>query len=323
MEIYGGTLLRYLVVAAAVGACCWGVYRLLVRRRIGNEAATGYALITPWLLGLLIFAAYPILYSLFLSFTRYSVLMPPEFVGLANYRRIALADPNFRVAMKVTFAFAGLSVPLGIATSLLTAVLLNTNIRFVGLWRTIYYLPSVLPAVSTALLWRWLLVPHGGLVNAVLGKLGLPEPGWFNDPQWVIPAFVLMSLQGAAGNNMVIFLAALKGVPAQLYEAAQIDGASWWARFRHVTIPQISPVILYHVIMGVIGAMQVFTQPMFIKTPGRSGLFYSIYIYRTGWEYLNMGYACALAWVLLVVILVLTCLIMRYSRSHVFYEAGR
>ena len=323
LELYGAPLARFIVVGVVIALCCWGVYRLLRRFRVGDEAASGYALITPWLLGLLIFAAYPILFSLVLSFTRYSVLQPPEFVGLENYRRIFTADPNFRVAMKVTFAFAALSVPLGMVASLLTAMLLNTNVRLVGVWRTIYYMPSVLPAVSTALLWRWLLVPRGGLVNKVLGGLGLPEPGWINDPQWVIPAFVLMSLQGAAGNNMVIFLAALKGVPAQLHEAAHIDGAGWWARFRHVTVPQISPVILYHLIMGIIGSMQVFTQPMFIRTPGRSGLFYSVHIYRTGWEYLQMGYACALAWVLLIVILILTCLVLRGSRSLVYYEAAK
>jgi multiple sugar transport system permease protein len=322
MHDYAATLARYLLVGAAVLAGSWGLYKLLRKSRMGDEVATGYALITPWLLGLLIFAAYPFVFSLFLSFTRYSVLRPPQWLGLDNYQRLFLADPNFRVALKVTVLFTVLSVPLGLVASLVTAMLLNARVRFVGIFRTIYYLPSVLPAVSTALLWRWLLVPRGGLVNTLLAKLSLPQPGWFHDPQWVVPAFVLMSLQGAAGNNMVIFLAALKGVPAQLAEAAQIDGATWWARFRHVTVPQISPVLLYQVIMGIIGAMQLFTQPMFIQTPGRSGLFYGVYIYRTGWEFLRMGYACALAWVLLVVILLLTLIVLRYSRPYIYYEAS-
>lgn len=320
MELYLNTLIRYVLVGTGVGVCAWAVYRLLRRWRVRDEAATGYALITPWLLGLLIFGAYPILASLFLSFTQYSVLKPPEWVGLDNYRRVLLGDPNVRIALKVTLGYAALSVPLGIVASLATAMLLNTRVRLVGVWRTVYYLPSVLPAVSTALLWRWLLVPHGGLVNSALAALGLPQPGWFSDPAWVVPAFVLMSLQGAAGNNMVIFLAALKGVPGALYEAAELDGAGYWSRFRHVTVPQISPVILYHLIMGIIGAMQVFTQPMFIRTPGRSGLFYSVHIYRTGWQHLEMGYACALAWVLLVIILALTLVVLRTSRRHLYSE---
>jgi multiple sugar transport system permease protein len=245
----------------------------------------------------------------------------PEPAGLANYAQIILDDRRFRAALFVSSVYAAASIPLGIAASLATAMLLNMRVRFVGVWRTIYYLPSVLPAVATALVWRWLFVPRGGLVNSCLGALGLPQPGWFHDPRWVIPAFVIMSLQGATGNNMVIFLASLKGVRGELREAAMIDGAGAWSRFRHVTIPQISPVILYQLVMGVIGSLQVFTQPMFVRTPGDSGLFYNVYVYRRAWEELRMGSACALSWILFVIILGLTLVVLRQSRTWVYYEA--
>lgn len=318
---YLATLMRFLGCGAALLLASYGVYRLARGLGRTDREAAGLALVTPFTIGFLVFSAWPILYSFFLSFTRYRVLGLPAWVGLGNYAEILLDDRRFRAALFVSSAYAALSIPLGIAASLATAMLLNARVRFLGVWRTIYYLPSVLPAVATALLWRWLFVPHGGLVNSALDGLGLPQPGWFHDPRWVIPAFVIMSLQGATGNNMVIFLAALKGVRAELHEAAMIDGAGWWARFRNVTIPQISPVILYQLVMGIIGSLQVFTQPMFVETPGDSGLFYNVYVYRRAWEDLRMGYASALSWVLFVIILGLTLVVLRHSKTWVYYEA--
>ncbi len=318
---YAATLLRYLGCAAALSLGGYGVYRLARGLGRSEREAAGLGLVSPFVVGLVVFTAWPILCSFYLSFTDYRVLGLPKFVGLRNYADIFLRDRRFLTALFVSGVYALFSIPLGIAASLATAMLLNARVRLVGAWRTIYYMPSVLPAVATALVWRWLFVPHGGLVNSALGALGLPQPGWFHDPAWVIPAFVIMSLQGATGNNMVIFLAGLKGVPRHLYEAALIDGAGWWARLRHVTIPQISPVILYQIVMGVIGALQVFTQPMFIETPGDSGLFYNVYVYRRAWGDLRMGYACALAWILFVIILGLTAFVLRQSRAWVYYEA--
>lgn len=320
---YLATLIRFAACAAGAVLAGYGTYRLAKGLGRSEREAIGFGLVSPFIIGLLVFTAWPILFSFYLSFTEYRVLGLPEWVGFRNYADIlsrSLDRQTFLTALFVSSIYALFSIPLGIAASLATAMLLNARVRFLGVWRTIYYMPSVLPAVATALVWRWLFVPEGGLVNALLGRLGLPDPGWFDDPSWVIPAFVIMSLQGATGNNMVIFLAALKGVPTQLYEAALIDGAGWWGRFRHVTVPQISPVILFQVVMGIIGALQVFTQPMFVKTPGNSGLFYNVHVYQRAWGDLRMGYACALAWILFVVILALTSLVLKHSKQWVYYE---
>jgi ABC-type sugar transport system permease subunit len=315
-----GTLTRYALLLGLVICGMVLLHRLLRRLGCRDRTAAGYAFILPWLAGAGVFWLVPMAWSLYLSATRYEVLSPPEWVGLQNFTRILTEDPVFREAAWNTISFAALSVSLGIVSSLAAAMLLSLDARLMGFWRAVYYLPSVIPAVSTALLWRWIFVSEGGLANAFLEWLGLPQPGWFSDPDWVIPAFVIMGLQGACGNNMVIFLAKLKGIDGCLYEAASLDGAGWWSRFRHVTLPQLSPLVFYHLVMGIIGGLQVFTQPMFVRTPGRSGLFYSIYIYRTGLHEFRMGYACALSWVLFAALLALTALVFRSARFWVSYE---
>ncbi len=317
---YLGTLVRTLLVAAAMGSAMLLVYRGLRRAGRKEPAAAGWAFCLPWVIGGAIFLLVPMLMSLVLGMTRYGVLSAPRWVGLAHYVRIFTADRMVQDAAVNTAVFAVATVTLGIVSSLGAALLLSLPWRLMGLWRAIYYLPSVVPAVSTALLWRWIFVPDGGLANQLLGALGLPTPGWFADPRWVIPAFVIMSLQGACGNNMVIFLAKIRGIDASLYEAAVVDGAGRLSRLWHITLPQLSPVIFYHLVMGVIGSMQIFTKAMFIQTPGRSGMFYAVYIYRTGWQELRMGYACALSWVLLAALVVLTALVFRSSRWWVTYE---
>lgn len=296
------------------------LYRLLRRLNCREQTAAGYSFILPWILGFLIFSLFPMAYSLYLSFTQYGILSAPHWVGLQHYVKIFQGHPVFLDAVRTTAVFALFSVSLGILVSLTTAFLLSLQVKFMGFWRLIYYLPSVIPAVSTALLWRFIFVPEGGLANTILGWLGLPQPGWFSDPHWVIPAFVIMSLQGACGNNMVIFMARLRGIDANLYEASDLDGAGLWARFRFITLPQISPVIFYHLVTGIIGSLQIFTQPMFITTPGRSGLFYAVYIYRTGWHELRMGYACALSWVLFLAIMILSLMVFKSARYWVSYE---
>ena len=318
--MYWATLFRYACVGLVLVLAMALLFRLLRRLRVREQTAAGYAFILPWILGFLIFSAFPIFYSLYLSFTRYGVLSSPQWVGLDNYTRIFTGDRMFLDAVRNTVLFAVFSISLGILSSLAAAMLLSLNAKLMGLWRAIYYIPSVIPAVSTALLWRWIFVPEGGLANGILKWLGLGQPGWFSDPAWVIPAFVVMSLQGACGNNMVIFLAKLKGVDWQLYEAAALDGAGAWARFRHVTLPQLSPVVFYHLVMGIIGGMLIFTQPMFIKTPGRSGLFYAVYVYRTGWHELRMGYASALSWILFLALVAVTACVFKTARRWVSYE---
>jgi len=277
------TLGRYACLAGLLALAMVLTYRALRRLRCAEATAAGYAFIAPWIVGFALFWLFAIGFSFFLGLTRYGVLSDPQWIGFDNYRAILFHDPVFRDAAWNTASFALFSVGLGLVSSLLAAVLLSLNARLMGLWRAIYYLPSVVPAVSTALLWRWIFVPDGGLINGLLdgvngflpAGLSIPLPGWFNDPDWVIPAFVIMTLQGAAGNNMVIFLARIKAIDQNLYEAAALDGAGAWHRFRHVTIPQLTPIIFYHLVMGIIGALQLFTQPMFVETPGRSGLFYA------------------------------------------------
>lgn len=324
-SIYVGTLARYLLTFAMMSLLCLGVYGLLRLVRVREETAAGYALITPWLAGFLVFTAGPILASLGLSFTSYDLFTSPKWVGLENYRWLFSDILDFWPSVKLTLAYAFFSVPLGVAGSLLVALLLSMDIRGIGAFRTIYYLPAVLPEVSVALLWRWIFNSEAGLLNVVLRPLfrmvGLRNPDWFGDPRFVLPAFVIMSIWGIFGINMVVFLAAIKNVPRVLYEAAEIDGAGPLARFWSVTLPQISPVVLLQVIMGIIGALQIFTVAMFARPTSAAGRFMNQLVYERGFLQLKMGEASAIAWVLFVIILALTLLIFRSSTAWVYYEA--
>lgn len=321
---YSATLIRYLLTGAGIVLAMMGLYALLKALKVKEEITIGFTLILPWILGFLIFTAYPIFASLYLSFTEYNILQPPEWVGLANYIDIFSRDIDFWPAIRITLLYAIFSVPLGIAGSLLVAMLLNNDLRGIGLYRTLYYLPSILPAVATALLWRWLFNPDAGLLNNVLRPIfrlfGEPAPNWFGNPTWVLPAFIIISLWGVAGANMVIFLAALKDVPRHLYEAADIDGASSWHKFRSVTIPLITPVIFLQMVMGVIGALQIFTVAAFVRPTPAAGKFMNLLIYQAGFQQFRMGYASALAWILFALILILTLLVFRSSEAWVYYE---
>jgi len=323
--IYLGTLARYLLTFVAMCLLCLGVYGALRLARAREETAAGYALITPWLAGFLVFTAGPILASLGLSFTSYDLFNPPKWVGLENYRWLFSDILDFWPSVKLTLAYAFLSVPVGVAGSLLVALLLSADIRGIGIFRTIYYLPAVLPEVSVALLWRWIFNSEAGLLNAVLGPIfrliGLQNPDWFGDPRFVLPAFVIMSVWGVFGINMVVFLAAIKNVPRVFYEAAEIDGAGSFAKFWNVTFPQISPVVLLQIIMGIIGALQIFTVAMFARPTSAAGRFMNQLVYERGFLQLRMGEASAIAWVLFVIILALTLLVFRSSTAWVYYEA--
>ncbi len=291
--------------------------------REAHRTLMGYLFVLPWLLGFMLFTFYPILATLYLSFCDYRVLSPPRWVGLENYRNL-LADPDYFWRSMFNTLFIMIEVPLSVVLGIGLALLLNLRLRGQALYRTLFYLPSVVPAVATAFLWLWVLNPQNGLaapVNSALVRIGLTPINWFTDPATAKWGFIVMDLW-AIGNAMVIYLAALQGVPVHLYEAALLDGARGWQLIRHITLPQISPVILYMVIIGVIGTFQYFTQT-FIATQGgpeNSTLFYALYLFQNAFQFFRMGHACAMAWILLLITLLATWLIWRVSLRRVFYE---
>jgi multiple sugar transport system permease protein len=258
--------------------------------------------------------------SAYYSLTEYNVVQM-RFVGTQNYQELT-RDWKFLWSLWVTAKFTLVSVPLNIVAALSVAVLLNQNVPFLSFWRTVYYLPSVISGVAVALLWRWVLNPQYGLFNYMLGLVGITGPRWFWSEQWAIPAFWLMGLWGI-GAPMVIYLAGLQGVPTALYEAAEIDGASSWQKFRKITLPMISPVILFTFITNMIGAIQVFTQMYVISNqggPNNATLVYVLYLFQNGFRWFRLGYASALAWVLFIIIVILTVLMLKASTRMVYYE---
>jgi multiple sugar transport system permease protein len=326
LEWYLSTLSHYVGVAAAIAGGMWLTNRGLTRLGLRRDAAMGLALVLPWLLGFLIWNLGPIAASLYFSFTDYNILQPPKLVGLANYERLLTQDPNFWPSVRLTMAYAALSVPIGLAGSVFAAILLNQGVRGIGLWRTLYYLPAILPAFVTALLWRLMFLPtRGGLVNAatepIWSLFSDKPPGWFLDRDMLLWGFVIMSFWGVFGANTVIVLAGLKNIPRDLYEAAAVDGAGVWARLRHITLPQLSPTLFYLLVMGIIAAVQTFDQPLFIQLPPGSPAFLNIYLYSQGFRFFQMGYASAIAWFMLAVILVLTIAVFRSSTAWVYYES--
>lgn len=307
-----------------------------MKRKDWRALATGMAFTAPWIIGFSVFLAYPVLASLFYSFCDYSVLQSPVFIGGGNYSRL-VHDDVFWLSLGNTLYYAALSVPLGVVTSLALALLLHLPVRGRAFFRAVFYLPSVVPVVASSMLWLWIFNGQYGLLNWLLRPVcewfGSSPPAWLRDPTWAKPALVLMSLWGA-GNSMLIYLAGLQDVPKELYESAAIDGASVWRRFWHITLPSISPVLYFNVIMGIIGALQVFT-PVFViasatsgngnnpfeGAPARSTLFYTIYLFSTAFYDLRMGYASALAWVLFVLVGALTLLARKLTEGRVHYSA--
>ena len=291
-----------------------------MRRR---EALAGYLFIAPWLVGFVFLVSGPMLASLVLSFMRWDLFSPPSWAGLDNFRRL-LTDPLVAKSLYNTAYFTFISVPLNLVAALGAAMLLNLRMRFRGVFRTLFYLPAVMPAAANAILWFWILNPEVGLANAVLRMLGLPQLQWLNDPATAKPAFIVMNLW-SIGNTMVIFLAGLQGIPQTLYDAAAVDGAGRWHRFWAVTIPMLSPVILFNLVLGIIGSFQIFTSAFLLTEDGgpeQSTLFSVLYLYRLGFEQFDMGYASAYAWVIFLVILVFSLLQFRLARSWVYYEGG-
>lgn len=288
-----------------------------------NEAIAGLAFVLPWVISLLVFTAYPVLASFYYSFTQYSIVQEPKWVGLGNYTTMFTADPAFKVSVYNSAYYAFLSVPLGLLSSLGLALLLNMRVRFIGGYRTLFYLASLTPPVAGTIIFIIMFQPRGGLINGILGWFGIQGPAWFTDPNWSKPGLILLSLWGV-GASSLIFLAGLKDIPAELLEAASIDGANVWQRFWRITIPLLTPVILYNLVTGVIASFQVFTSAMVIGgTTGRpqeSLLMYFVHLYRNAFRYFNMGYASALAVVLFLAVLVITLLIFRSATRWVFYE---
>jgi len=304
----------------------------------------GWIFAAPWLIGVVVLMLLSMAASVVLSMVEWDgvALSGMRWVGLEHYRHILslnpeTADKDFRIALYNTLIYAVFAVPLGLAGSLALAMLLDSTLRGIGLFRTVYYLPHVLGGVATILIWRWIFHPDFGLINAALrdaydgiAAVGFaqartwPVPGWLYSPTWSKPALFLMSLWGA-GGAMLVFLAALQNVPEHLYEAARIDGAGRWRCFRHVTLPQISPALFFNLVMGIIGTLQIFNQAYLLESGGqrKSLLFYVVYLYRRAFEHYEMGYASALAWVLFVIIMVLTAVVLLTGRYWVHYEGER
>lgn len=299
-------------------------------KRVRREAILFYLCVTPFILGFLFFDLIPMLASLWLSFTQWNILTPPEFIGLQNYVTALTADPKVIISLKVTLFYTVIQVPLRLATALLLAMLLNEATRGVGFFRTAFYLPSIVSSVAIAVLWTWILNPVYGPVNGVIRFLGGEGPKWFSDPNFALWGLILMSPWGA-GGEMLIFLAGLKGIDKQLYEAAELDGAGPIAKFFKITIPMLSPTLFFNLVMAIIGSFQTFDTAYVISTtragtlggPSNSTLFFMLYLYNRAFAGQMMGYASALGWILFIIIMVVTLLVLRSSDLWVFYESER
>lgn len=285
-------------------------------------ALYGFIFTLPWILGLLLFHAYPLIMSIYYSFTSYSILDPGEWVGLENYQTL-FQDNVFWVSIYNTLYFTVFFVPISIVFGVGLALILNLKIRGQGFYRTMFFMPSLVPPIATTIIWLWLLNPQFGLVNHWLEQIGLPGPAWLGSEHWSKPSVILMSLWGV-GQSIVIYLAGLQDIPQDYYDAADVDGASIIQRLKHITLPLLTPVIFFNLIMGTIGALQNFVLPYTLTngqgTPANSMMFYVMYLYTNGFGYLKMGYASAMAWILFVIVVILTALIFISQKRWVYYQ---
>lgn len=301
--------------------------RWLNRER--REAIVGYLFAAPWIVGFIGLTVGPMIFSLYASFTRYNIVNPPEWIGTENFSFIFTQDDRFWISLSNTFYYVIVKTPLIIAVSLLLAMLLNLEVPGQRAFRTIFYLPTVLSGVAAIFLWVWVLNPDG-LLNRGLGLFGIQGPNWFLDPAWAKNGLIVMSLW-YVGGGVLIFLAGLKGIPRHLYEAASIDGAGGWSKFWHVTIPLLSPTIFFQVVTSIIGAFQVFTSAYVVSTtavnggaagdPAQSLLFYEVYLFVRGFQHLEMGFASALAWILFVIIMIITGIQLWLGSRWVYYQS--
>ncbi|RYG85943.1 sugar ABC transporter permease [bacterium] len=285
-----------------------------------RDARTGILFATPWILGFTIFLLYPLIASFYTSFTSYSILRPPQWIGVANYRELA-HDGVFYTALGNTLVYALGAVPLSTVVAIGLAMLLNSKVRGMGVYRTMFFLPSLVPMVALATLFLWIFNGDYGLLNAGFKGVGASAPNWLGDPAWAKWTLVLIAMWGC-GQAMVIYLAGLQDVPVSLYEAAELDGARFWRKTVSVTLPMLSPVILFNVIMSIIGSLQVFAVPYVMfpgGAPARSTYFFTSYLFDNAFTYQRMGYASAMGWVLFLITLGLTALASKLSSRHVHY----
>lgn len=302
-----------------------GIWRDLSASR-RREALTGYLFIAPWLFGFIVFFLGPIIASLVLSFTRWNIVGDPIWVGLDNYVTIFMEDLRFKKAVEVTLTYSIFYLPLEVICGIGLAVLMNQKLRGIGVFRTLFYMPSVVPQVAAALVWVWMLNQRYGVINTLLSGVGVDGPNWLGSPHYVLPSLIMIALWGV-GGSAIIYLAGLQNIPQVLYEAATVDGANPIQKFFRITLPLLTPTIFFQLVLGLIGVFQTFT-PAFIAAgetggPLQSGLFYMLYIYNRGFVSLRMGYASALAWIMTAFILVITVLVLRSSRYWVYYESDR
>lgn len=289
------------------------------RKRTRRRLLVGLLFVGPWLVGFLVFFLYPFLATFFYSFTSYDIVQAPHWIGLSNYRGL-FNDHLFWVSLWNTGYYTVLEVPLSTIVAVGLAMLLNMQVKGLAWYRTAFYLPTVVPLVAGSMLWLWLFNPSFGIINAALNAVHIPGPGWMFSTVWAKPTFILMGIW-AVGAPMVIYLAALQGVPAEMYEVAALEGAGPWQRTRHVTLPMISPAILFNVVLSLVASLQYFTQA-YVMTQGgptNATLFYSLYLYNQAFQYLHLGYASAMAWLLFVIVVVITLLLFRSSSRWVYY----
>lgn len=294
------------------------------RGRVGRiEEFWGFLLISPWVLGFLLFTAGPMLVSLYFSFTEYAFPLKPAWVGLANYVKAFAKDDLFGLSLWNTLYYVGVAVPLGICLSLILALLLDRKIPGRAVWRTIYYLPSIVPVVSATFLFLYIFQPDYGLINGWLWKLFEVEgPGWFNSRIWVKPTFILLALWSAGGPTMIILLAGLQNVPGEMYDAAKVDGAGRGRRFRHITLPLLSPTLFFVLITGLIAAFKIFGA-VYVSTQGGpfyGSYFYVLHLFTQAFSHWQLGYASTLAWILFIIVLVFTLIQFKFSGGWVHYE---
>ena len=297
---------------------------LLLRRKSFSmsqrESIVGWLFITPVVLGFLLWIVGPMIYSAWLSMTDWDLIRAPRFVGLDNFARM-FRDPLFFKSLGVTATYTIFHVPLTLIIAMGVALLLNTKTRGMAFFRTLYYLPNIVPAVANAVLWVWIFNSEFGLLNMVLRSFGINKVLWLQNPDTALPAIILMSLW-SMGGVMIIFLAGLNGIPEELYEAAKIDGANSWSSFRFVTIPLMTPVIFFNLVLQIIQSFQVFTAGFLVTAggPNYATNFYVLYLFDTAFTYFDMGYASALAWVLFFIVLILSLIVFRSSSRWVHYE---
>ena len=287
-----------------------------------SQMKWGYFFIAPVILGLLCFNFGPMLFSMWISLTKWDVITPQEFIGIQNYMEL-IKDPLVVQSLKVTLYYTVLSVPLITVIPLLIAMLLNTKVKGISVFRAIFYIPSIVPAVASSAIWMYIYNPMYGLLNGILKSFGFHSHNFIFDADEVIPSLAVMAVW-AAGNTVVIYLAGLQGVSRQLYEAAEIDGAGAFAKFWNITIPMMTPIIFYNFVMAIIGSMQTFTQSYIMTDggPANASLFYSLLVYRTAFKQSQMGYSAAMSWVLFVIIAILTAVVFKTSNRWVIYENG-